>query len=133
MRKRDGFGKILVQLHGFTNGAGDLRDFQGMRQSGTVIIPFMIDKYLGLIFQPTKSGRMDHPVAVALKTGPVRMLFLIVLPARAFATFDGVRDQRLLFHLLDVLAIDQTLIPLKGCYRMQANSIPILANSTPLA
>ena len=59
---------------------------------------------------------MNHPVAVTLKTGPVRMLFLTVLPARTLAAFDGVRDQRFLFHLLDVLAIDQTLIPLKWCY-----------------
>jgi hypothetical protein len=31
------------------------------------MIPFMIDKNLGLVRQPAKGGRMNDPVAVALE------------------------------------------------------------------
>ncbi len=56
---------------------------------------------------------MNHPVAVALKPGPVRMLFLLMLPPLALAAFDGVGDQHFLLHLFNVEAIDQNLNSLK--------------------
>ena len=64
---------------------------------------------------------MNHTVAVALKTGPVRMLFLTMLPPLALAAFDGVGDQHFLFHLFNVAAIDQTLISLKRCCCVQTD------------
>src|SRR5712675_1865812 len=40
-----------------------------MGQAGAVIIPFMLHKHLGLMFQPSKCCRMNDAVAIALVTG----------------------------------------------------------------
>ncbi len=52
------------------DGAGDLRNFKAVGQAGPVVIAFVIDEDLGLVFQPTERGRMDDAVAVALKDRP---------------------------------------------------------------
>jgi hypothetical protein len=53
-------------------------------QTGTVVIPFVVQENLGLVFQPPKGGTVDDPVTVALKHGTgIRGLF------RVFAPFGG--------------------------------------------
>jgi len=62
----DRFGERLVQLQGGRNGARDLRDLHGMRQTGAVQIALVIDEHLGLVDQCAKGVRMNNAIAVAL-------------------------------------------------------------------
>ena len=77
-----------------------------MGQPGTVIIAFVINKHLGLVFQFAERGSVDDPVAVALEPSAVGMLVLRVGPAPAFPAFDGKWSQIIIFQLLNVLTFD---------------------------
>ncbi len=48
-----------------------------MGQPGAVIIAFVSDKYLGLIFQPPEGGGVQNPVAIALESGAIFGLFFL--------------------------------------------------------
>ena len=56
------------------DGAGDLRDFDGMGEPVAEVIGVAAGEDLGLGFQAAKSAGMDHAVAVALKVVAVGML-----------------------------------------------------------
>jgi hypothetical protein len=49
MTQSDGFGQILIQTQGFSDGAGYLGDFQGMSQSGSVMVSERSEKNLGFV------------------------------------------------------------------------------------
>ncbi len=61
------FRQILVEAKLPGQGAGDLCHFQGVGESGTVVVALMKHEDLGFVFQTTKGGRMDDPVAIAPK------------------------------------------------------------------
>jgi len=65
--QRDGFHQVFVQLQVAGDGAGDLRDFDAVRQARAEQVAFVVDEYLSLVFQPAKGGAMDDAVAVALE------------------------------------------------------------------
>jgi hypothetical protein len=63
-----------------------------------------IQKNLGLVFKPTKSTRVNHPVAVALVLrAPVRRLFFVFAPACISAEL-RVRGECRAFELFQFLA-----------------------------
>jgi len=61
------FYKIDVQSQLRGNGAGDLRNFNGVGQAVAEVVGISAGENLGLRFQPAKSARMNDAVAVALK------------------------------------------------------------------
>ena len=87
VRQRQGLGEILVEPKGAGDGAGDLRDFKAMGQTGAVEIALVIDKNLGLVLEAAKRGRMDDAVTVALKRRAHVVLRLGMEPA---ATLSGM-------------------------------------------
>jgi hypothetical protein len=49
MSQSDGFGQILIQTQGFSDGAGYLGDFKGMGQPGSVMVSEGGEENLGLV------------------------------------------------------------------------------------
>jgi len=49
-----------------------------MGESGSVMIAFVIDKYLSLVLKPSKGMGMNDPVPVPLKDVTERMLVLLI-------------------------------------------------------
>jgi len=50
----DGFGQVFIERQRAGNGAGNLGDFNRVREAGTEQVAFVIDENLGLVFQPTE-------------------------------------------------------------------------------
>ena len=67
MRKRNGFGEILVQAQCAGDGTCDLADLKTVRQSGSEQIALMIDEYLCLVLEPPEGRAMNDTIAVTLK------------------------------------------------------------------
>ncbi len=124
VRQGNGFRQVFIQLQGFADRPGDLGHLQGMGQAGPVIIPLMVDEHLSLVFQTPESGGVDHPVAVALKPGSVRMFLFLVLSPPAFPAFYRIGGQGRLFDFFNILPFDQG----SGC--VQGSKKPILNHST---
>ena len=72
VRQRNGLDQILVESQGTPNAAGNLRNFDAMRQPGAEQVALVIDEHLGLVFEPPKSRGMDDAVAIALKFAALR-------------------------------------------------------------
>ena len=84
------FRQVLVELHGFADGPGNLCHLHGMREPGAVVVAFVVHENLGFVFEPTKSGGMNDAVSVSLKSGSVRMLLLLVMASPAVTTFNSI-------------------------------------------
>ena len=84
VRQRQGLGEVLVQPQRARDRAGDLRDFEAVRQPGAVMVALMRDEDLRLVHQPPERGRMENAVAVALKRRAHPVLRLAMEPAAAF-------------------------------------------------
>jgi hypothetical protein len=65
--QRDRLGQIFIQPKRARYPAGDLSDFQTVRQTGAKMVAFVVYKNLGLVFKPAKSRRVNNPVAIPLK------------------------------------------------------------------
>ena len=70
--KRDGFGKVVVELESARERTRDLRHLDRMGEAGAEMIALVIDEHLGLVGEAAEGGRMDDAVAVALEFGPRR-------------------------------------------------------------
>ena len=85
VRQRDRFGQIFVQAQAPRDGARDLRHFDAVGQAGAKQVAFVIDEYLGLVFEAAKRAGMDDAIAVALEfAAPLRRI-LGYLPAARVA------------------------------------------------
>jgi hypothetical protein len=63
--ERQRFGEVLVQPKRARQRAGDLRDFERMRQPAAIVVAFVIDEYLCFVCEPAERGGVDDPVAVS--------------------------------------------------------------------
>src|SRR3989338_8473485 len=81
------FRKIFIELKCSTNGSRNLCDFKCMGESRAIVITFMIDENLSLIFKPTKSLAMNNSIAIALKCGAIRILRFWLFSSAAVAAF----------------------------------------------
>src|SRR5579863_2512666 len=61
-----------------------------MGQPRAIMITLVIDEDLGLVLEPAERGRVDDPVAVALKRRAHRMFRLRMKPAATFLGFRRV-------------------------------------------
>jgi len=94
MRETDGLGQILVQLQGVRNGARDLRDFDGVREPGSIQVAFVIDEHLGLVDQAAEGGGMHDAVAVALVFRTICRLRFSIAPAARMLIVGRIGRQR---------------------------------------
>ena len=65
----DRLDEILVQPQGAADRAGDLGDFQGVRETGAVVVAGRCDEDLGLVHEAAEALGMEDAVTVALKGG----------------------------------------------------------------
>ena len=107
MRQSYSFRKVFIKLKGFTNRTGNLRDFKGVGKTSSVIIAFMVDEYLGFIFQPSECRCVDDSIAVSLKPSPNLMFLFPMLASFALSAFHRVGGQGLNFKLFEILPLDQ--------------------------
>ena len=78
MRQRDGFDQVFVEPQVARDRAADLRNLEAVRKPRAKQVAFVIDEYLGLVFEPAERGGMNDAVAVALKfAAPARRGFAI--------------------------------------------------------
>ncbi len=86
VNEREGFGEVGVQAEGAGDGAGDLRDFEGVSEAVAKMVGEAGGEDLRLRFEPAEGARMDDAVAVARVVIAIRMLrFGIAAAARFFA------------------------------------------------
>ena len=81
MDESESFRKVLIEFQHVCNSAGDLRDFDGMRQPVAEMVGKRGSEDLRLVLEPPESARVNDPVVIALKCGPVRVIRLRVSPA----------------------------------------------------
>src|SRR5512139_3592027 len=80
--KGKSLGQLLVEAKSPCHGLADLGNLQGVGQARPVVVPFVVYKYLGFIFQPAKSSAMNNPVAVTLKGRTVVTILFLVAPSQ---------------------------------------------------
>ncbi len=54
--ERQRLGQILIEAERTRQRAGDLDNFQGMGEPGSIMVALMEDEDLGLMFQPAEGG-----------------------------------------------------------------------------
>ena len=81
----DGMGQVLICADVLGNASGDLRGFERMGEPRPVVVPLVIGKYLGLVFEPAKRLGVYDPVAVPLeRCSIVAFLFRVESAAALF-------------------------------------------------
>jgi hypothetical protein len=91
----EGFDEINIKPKLCRDGAGNLRNFEGMRQPVPEVIRVPSGEYLGLRLKPAKGSRMDYTVAVSLKIVAVGMLWLRIAPPVGVFHLNRIRGQPL--------------------------------------
>ena len=104
VRQADGLDQILVAAQGAGDGATDLRDFDGVRETGAIVIAFVVDEDLRLVFQAAEGGGVNDAVAVTLEGGTIFWLVIEVSAPFAVLAAHAVRRQALVLDLLQLLA-----------------------------
>ena len=92
MGKRDRFDKILIQAKIPPDRAGKLGNFNGVRQTGAVIIPFKNNKDLRFVFKLSKGLAVNDPIAVPLIGGTPRMVVFLMKTADGVARFEAIKN-----------------------------------------
>ena len=83
MRQRQRLGEILVERQRARQRTCHLRHLETVGQTRPIVIAFVIDEHLGLVFETAEGGRMDDAVAVALERCSGRALGLGMKPPTA--------------------------------------------------
>ena len=78
--QRDRLGQVLVQPQSPGDGAGDLRDFERVREPGAVVVVDRGDEHLRLAGHAAERGAVDDALAVALVERAERVVRLGVPP-----------------------------------------------------
>ena len=96
VRQGDGLRQISVQSQGLGKGTGNLRHFQAVGQSGSIVVAFMGHEHLGLFLEPAKGAGMDDAVPVPGKgrAGPAFRLGIRPAPALERVTGIGSPDHK---------------------------------------
>ena len=89
------FGEVFMQAQRAADRAGQLRNFEAVREACAVMVAFVVDEYLCLVFQAAESSGMDDAVTVALERGARVAFFLAVEASAAVRGVAGVRGEAL--------------------------------------
>src|SRR5687767_9141396 len=91
MRKADRFGQVFVTPQTARERPPHLGNLHTVGKPVAIVIPFGIDKDLGLIFQAAESRGVDDAVAVTLVGSTIGMLILWVGAPATFVIALGIR------------------------------------------
>ena len=104
VRQADGLAQVFVATQGAGKGAADLSHFDGVSETCAVIVAFVVDKDLCLVFHATKGPGVDDAVAVALEGGAIIWLVIEVGAAFAVLAAHPVGRQAFVLDLFQLLA-----------------------------
>jgi hypothetical protein len=90
MRQRQRFGKVVIETKRSRQRAGDLADFERMREPSAKMVAFMGYEDLRFVGEPAKSRGMDDAIAIALEFGARGRGQLREEPAAAAPRVGGV-------------------------------------------
>ena len=76
MPERDRLGQRFVEREGAGQRAGDLRDVEGVRQAGDVVVALRIEEDLRLVLEAPEGLGVDDPIAIPLEGGSERIRLL---------------------------------------------------------
>jgi hypothetical protein len=68
-------GKILIQPKRSGHGSADRGNFDGVGQTGAIVIPFAIEENLGLSIQTSERSAVNNAIPIALKAGAEGMFY----------------------------------------------------------
>ena len=88
--ERQGLGEVFVETQRPGQRTRHLRDFERVRQAGSVVIAFVEDEYLRLVLETAKRGRVNDAVAIAAKRAAAFAGRLRMKPAAATARIAGI-------------------------------------------
>jgi len=88
----------------------NLGHFQGVGETGAIVVAFVVDEDLRLVLEAAKSRCVQDPVPIALKRRPVFGLGLGVLPAAALAALGRVSSKRLRLYRFPLCAGDDHIV-----------------------
>src|SRR5687768_16550056 len=94
VRQRERLGQVLIETERAGERAGDLGDFQRVRQASAVVVALMEHEYLRFMLEAAERGRMDDPVSVASECTPAGAGPLRKQPSVALAGVLRVRRAR---------------------------------------
>jgi hypothetical protein len=78
VRKGERLGEILVEAERPGDGAGDLRNFETVREPRAQVVALVMDEDLRLVLEPPERVGVDDAVAVALERRAQRVLRLLI-------------------------------------------------------
>src|SRR6266550_971609 len=81
MDESQGLRELGVQTQGAGDGAGDLRDFEGVRQAVAKMVGIARGEYLGFGFESAEGPGMNNSIAVASVATAVRVSGFRIAPA----------------------------------------------------
>jgi hypothetical protein len=90
MRQREGLDQIGIQVETRCDGARDLRNLDGVRQTGAKVVGDTMRENLSLILKPAKGAGVNDAVAIALERGAIGMLGLGVASSARVLNPDGI-------------------------------------------
>src|SRR6185503_15496760 len=90
--ERQGLRQVLIEAKRACKRAGNLDDFQSVRQPRSVMITFVIDEDLRLVGKPPEGGGMDDPVTVPPEGIACRTDRLGMEPAAALRRIRGINS-----------------------------------------
>ena len=93
VREADGLDEVLIEPHGARHGSGNLRDLEGVSQTRSVEITFVIDEDLGLVDEAAKCRGVDDAVAIALELAAISRGIFRVAAAPGIGRAYGVRSE----------------------------------------
>jgi len=89
------FRQFAIEAEGGRNRAGDLRDFQGVREAVAEVIRIARGENLRFCFQPAKCARVDDTVPVARELAAIGVArFGVAAAARKFFAHGQGREWR---------------------------------------
>ena len=88
--ERERFGEIGVEAESGGDGAGDLRDFEGVSEAVAKMVGEASSENLRFGFEPAEGSRMDHAIAVARVGIAIRMWWFRIAAAARVAHVHGV-------------------------------------------
>ena len=104
VNEADCLHQVFICAQRAGDGTSDLRHLERVSQARAIIVAFVVDENLGLVFEAAEGGRVQDAVAVALERSAVLRLFVQVGAAFRVPAAHGVRRKAPVFDLFELLA-----------------------------
>src|SRR5581483_313862 len=93
VRQREGFNQVNIEAKLCGQGAGDLSDFDGVRQAIAKMVGISASEDLRLMVQPAERAGMNDPVAVAFEVVTVGMARLWITASTGLLDAHGIGSE----------------------------------------